>query len=282
MSTTNPGVVKSGETIHILYRAVDERKISSLGYASTLDGETILERPNQPVFKPSEPWEEYGCEDPRITNIEGTFYIFYTAYSRRGPRIAVASTGGFKNFTRYGIVGPDHDDKDCALFPERIGGELAAAHRIEPNIELAFFDRIKKLDGAVKNPQSESYLKRIAANVIMMPERKWEEQKVGIGPPPIRTDAGWLVIYHGVDSNTVYRAGAALLDLENPCRVIGRTADPILEPEEDYEKFGVVRNVVFPEGAVVIGDELRVFYGAADKVCCTASVPMKLLMESLQ
>jgi len=281
LSTTNPGIVKSGKVIHILYRAVDEHKISSLGYATTVDGETILERPVQPVFSPTDPWEEWGCEDPRITHIEGEFYIFYTAYSRRGPRIAAASTTDFKSFTRYGIVGPDHDDKDCALFPGRIRGEFAAAHRIEPNIELAFFDKIRKLDRHPRDPNSPSYLKRIESNVIMKPEKKWEAQKVGIGPPPIRTDDGWLMIYHGVDANTTYRAGAALLDLEDPCRVIARTTEPILEPEEDYERVGVVRNVVFPEGAVVMGDELRVFYGGADRVCCTASVSMRVLMETL-
>jgi len=91
-----------------------------------------------------------------------------------------------------------------------------------------------------------------------------------------------LVIYHGVDSNTVYRAGAALLDYENPCRVIARTPEPILEPEEGYERVGVVPNVVFPEGAVVMKDDLVVFYGAADRVCCVARVPLKLLMESLE
>ena len=282
LSTANPGVVNNDGIIHILYRAVDEHRISSLGYATTVDGETILDRPIQPVFSPTDPWEEWGCEDPRITHIDGKFYVFYTAYSRRGPRIAVASTTDFKSFTRYGVVGPDHDDKDCALFPERIKGELAAAHRIEPNIELAFFDKIRKLDRSPRDPNSPSYLKRIEANVIMKPEKKWEAQKVGIGPPPIRTEDGWLIIYHGVDANTVYRTGAALLDLENPCRVIARTPEPILEPEEDYEKAGVVRNVVFPEGAVVMGDELRVFYGGADRVCCTASVPMRALMESLQ
>ena len=116
----------------------------------------------------------------------------------------------------------------------------------------------------------------------MKPKWKWEERKVGIGPPPIRTDAGWLVIYHGVDSNTVYRAGAALLDLENPRRVIARTPEPILEPEEPYEKVGVVPNVVFPEGAVVTDGQLRVYYGGADRVCCLATVPLKLLMESLE
>ena len=281
-STTNPGAVKVGEITHILYRAVDERNISRLGYATTTDGETLAERTKEPLLSPAATWEEFGCEDPRITSFEGNFYVFYTAYSCRGPRIAVASTSDFRNYMRYGIVGPDHDDKDCALFPERIDGQMAAAHRIEPNIELAFFDRVKKLDRAPQHPNSKKYLERIRANVIMKPERKWEAQKVGIGPPPIRTNAGWLVIYHGVDSNTVYRAGAAILDLENPRRVIARTPDPILEPEEVCEKVGVVPNVVFPEGAVIAGDQLQVYYGGADRVCCLASIPIKLLLETLE
>jgi len=281
-ATFNPGAVKNGEITHILYRAVDERNISSLGYATTVDGETILNRSAEPVLVPSDPWEELGCEDPRITAFDGTFYVFYTAYSRRGPRIAAASTTDFRSYTRYGVVGPDYDDKDSALFPERIDGKFAAFHRIEPNIEISFFENIQRVNRVSQNPYSKNYLKRIQANVIMKPEKKWEAKKVGIGPPPIRTDVGWLVIYHGVDTNTVYRAGAALLDLENPRRVIARTPEPILEPEEDYERVGVVPNVVFPEGAVVIKDELKVFYGGADKVCCVASAPMKLIMEALE
>ncbi|HKM76245.1 MAG TPA: glycosidase [Candidatus Bathyarchaeia archaeon] len=281
-ATFNPGAVKNGEITHILYRAVDERNISSLGYATTVDGETILNRSAEPVLVPSDPWEELGCEDPRITAFDGTFYVFYTAYSRRGPRIAAASTADFRSYTRYGVVGPDYDDKDSALFPERIDGKFAAFHRIEPNIEISFFENIQRVNRVSQNPYSKNYLKRIQANVIMKPEKKWEAKKVGIGPPPIRTDVGWLVIYHGVDTNTVYRAGAALLDLENPRRVIARTPEPILEPEEDYERVGVVPNVVFPEGAVVIKDELKVFYGGADKVCCVASAPMKLIMEALE
>ena len=281
-ATFNPGAVKNGEITHILYRAVNERSISSLGYATTTDGEKVLNRSEKPVLAPIDPWEELGCEDPRITAIDGTFYVFYTAYSRRGPRVAAASTTDFRNYTRYGVVGPDYDDKDSALFPERIGGKFAAVHRIEPNIEIAFFEKIHRIDRVSQNSDSKNYLKRIQSHTILKPEAKWEEKKVGIGPPPIRTEAGWLVIYHGVDSNTIYRAGAALFDLENPRRIIARTPEPILEPEEDYERIGVVPNVVFPGGAVVIKDELKVFYGGADKVCCIASVPMKLLMEALE
>ena len=201
---------------------------------------------------------------------------------RRGPRIALASTTDFTNYRRYGLVGPDYDDKDAALFPERIGGKFVVAHRIAPNIELVFLDSIEQMERLSQRSSSKDYLKNIETNIIMKPLFKWEEKKVGIGPPPIRTNAGWIVIYHGVDSYNVYRVGAALLDLENPRRVIARTPEPILEPEKDYERIGVVPNVVFPEGAVVIKDELRVFYGGADKVCCVASVPMKLLLESLE
>jgi len=280
--TFNPGAARNGEVIHILYRAVNEHKISSLGHATTTDGETIVGRSMEPVFAPVDSWEVLDCEDPRITAFDGGFYVFYTAYSPRGPRVALASTTDFMSYERYGVVAPDYDDKDAALFPELIGGKFAVIHRIAPNIELVFFHSIKRMEKVSQNPYSKNYLKRIETNTIMKPKWKWEEQKVGIGPPPIRTDAGWLVIYHGVDSNTVYRAGAALLDLENPFRVIARTPEPILEPEEDFERVGVVPNVVFPEGAVVVKDDLKVFYGGADRICCVASIPMKLLIEALE
>ena len=280
--TFNPGAAKKGEAIHILYRAVDEHKISSLGHATTTDGETIMGRSLGPVFAPADSQEVLGCEDPRITAFDGGYYVFYTAYSPRGPRVALASTTDFVSYERYGVVGPDYDDKDAALFPELIGGKFAVVHRIAPNIEVAFFHSIKRMEKVSQNPYSKNYLKRIEANVIMKPKWKWEEQKVGIGPPPIRTRSGWLVIYHGVDSNTVYRAGAALLDLEKPRRVIARTPEPILEPEEDFERVGVVPNVVFPEGAVVVKDDLKVFYGGGDRTCCVSSIPMKLLIEALE
>ncbi len=280
--TFNPGAARNGEVIHILYRAVNEHKISSLGYATTTDGETIVSRSLGPVFAPADSREVLGCEDPRITAFDGRFYVFYTAYSPRGPRVALASTTDFISYERYGVVGPDYDDKDAALFPELIGGKFAVVHRIAPNIEVAFFHNIKRMEKVSQNPYSKNYLKRIETNIIMKPKRKWEEQKVGIGPPPIRTRDGWLVIYHGVDSNTVYRAGAALLDLENPRRVIARTPEPILEPEEDFERVGVVPNVVFPEGAIVVKDDLKVFYGGGDRTCGVASIPMKLLIEALE
>jgi predicted GH43/DUF377 family glycosyl hydrolase len=281
-ATFNPGAARNGGVIHILYRAVNEHNISSLGHATTTDAETIASRSLEPALPPVDPWEELGCEDPRITAFDAGYYIFYTAYSRRGPRIALASTSDFRSYERYGLVGPNYDDKDAALFPQLIHGKFAVVHRIEPDIELAFYDSVKQMERVSQNPYSKNYLKPIKANIIMKPKWKWEKKKVGIGPPPIRTNAGWIVIYHGVDANTVYRAGAALLDLENPFRVIARTPEPILEPEEEFEKVGVVPNVVFPEGAVVVKDDLKVFYGGADRTCCVASIPMKLLVEALE
>ena len=112
-------------------------------------------------------------------------------------------------------------------------------------------------------------------------EMDWEIKKIGAGPPPIETEKGWILIYHGVDENDVYRAGVALLDLNEPWKVIARCEKPILEPEKDYEIEGDVPNVVFPTGAVVIDNELYVFYGAADKVCCVATIGIDELLDLL-
>ena len=115
--------------------------------------------------------------------------------------------------------------------------------------------------------------------LLLKPEQDWEALKVGAGPPPIKTKYGWLLIYHGVDKDRFYRAGAALLDLNEPSKVIGRTKTPILEPKEPYEKNGDVNNVVFPTGACIIDGKLFVYYGAADKVCCLASAELESLLD---
>ena len=138
-------------------------------------------------------------------------------------------------------------------------------HRIFPNIQIAWFDGIEELCRPPDDYWS-NYLPSLEDHVVMRREFDWEEKKIGAGPTPIETDEGWLLIYHGVDRNHVYRAGLALLDLDDPTRVIARSSQPIFEPETDYELIGDVNNVVFPEGAVVIDDVLHMYYGAADKV----------------
>lgn len=278
--TFNPGAVDARGAIHLLYRAVDANGISRLGYARALSATQISFRSSDPVLEPSADWEEFGCEDPRITSLDGTFYVTYTAFSRRGPRIALASTKDFSHFDKYGLVGPDRNDKDCVMFPERINGRIAILHRLESRVQIAYFESLE----ALGNSQEfwNGYVKHFDDYEIMKPKFPWEKRKVGIGPPPIKTERGWLVIYHGVSVERIYRAGAILLDLDDPAKVVARTREPILEPEMEFEKRGVVPNVVFPDGAIIQNGTLLTYYGGADKVCCVARAPIEEFLDELE
>jgi predicted GH43/DUF377 family glycosyl hydrolase len=280
IGTFNPGAIAEGKYIHLLYRAVDANRVSRLGYARTLDGRTMESRPLEPVMTSSGDWEEFGCEDPRITRFDGTFYVTYTAYSRRGPRIALASTKDFLHFEKYGVVGPDRNDKDCVIFPERVDGKIALLHRLRSKVQIAYFENIESLI------QSKAFWKQYVPHFedyeVMRAKSPWEERKVGVGSPPIKTERGWLVVYHGVSPDRIYRAGALLLDLDDPKKVVARTRTPILEPETDFEKRGFVPNVVFPDGAVIRDGELLTYYGGADRVCCVASSPVDEFLDELE
>jgi predicted GH43/DUF377 family glycosyl hydrolase len=194
--------------------------------------------------------------------------------------VGLASTDDFRTFRKHGVVIPSYQDKDAVIFPQLVGGRIAMLHRVAPNIQIVCFDEWQQ----VVNP-GEGFWSRYSASLdehtIMKPRYDWETVKIGAGPPPIRTDAGWLLIYHGVDGGHVYRSGAALLDLEDPRRVIARSASPILEPQEDYERVGDVPNVVFPVGAVVLDGVLHVYYGGADRCCCLATVALDECVEYL-
>ncbi len=302
VATFNCAAIYKDGKIHILYRAVGDydHYAASLGYAIFDESLNLLERPEEePIFGPSIELWEMSIEDPRLTEVEGELYMTYvvtpTPYppgavrrrlgipepgERGAARTALARVEDFREFTRLGIITPyGADERDVVLFPEKIQGNYAAIHRPsnwvgpdypveQPSIWFAFLDG---LPGRMYDHK-----------VVMGPEQPWEGKKIGAGPPPIKTEAGWLLIYHGVDPDHVYRAGAALLDLEEPWKVIARTPEPILEPEEPYEVEGDVPNVVFPEGVVVIGGELLVFYGAADKVCCVASVGLDEFIKGLR
>jgi beta-1,2-mannobiose phosphorylase / 1,2-beta-oligomannan phosphorylase len=278
--TFNPGTIIENGTIHILYRAVDENRVSRLAHARSNNGTEIHDRSERPVVVPSAGWEEFGCEDPRITRLDGRYYITYTAYSRRGPRIALASTFDFENFEKHGLIGPNLDDKDCVIFPERIAGKIALLHRLESKIQIAYFDSISHLQKS--KDFWKSYVEHLDDYEVIRSKYPWEQRKVGMGPPPIKTDRGWLVLYHGVSIDHVYRVGAMLLDLENPARVLARTREPILEPQMDFERKGVVSNVVFPDGVAVVNGTLSVYYGGADTVCCVANVPLKQFLDELE
>jgi predicted GH43/DUF377 family glycosyl hydrolase len=278
--TFNPGTIVENGTIHILYRAVAENRVSRLGYARSNNGTEIHDRSEKPIFAPSSGWEEFGCEDPRITRLDGRFYVTYTAFSRRGPRIALASTVDFENFEKHGLIGPDRDDKDGAIFPERIAGKIALLHRLESKIQIAYFDSIPDMQKS--REFWRSYGEHLDDYEVIRSKFPWEQRKVGVGPPPIKTDRGWLVLYHAVSIDHVYRVGAMLLDLENPARVLSRSKEPILEPEMKFEREGVVSNVVFPDGVAVVNGTLSVYYGGADAVCCVAHAPMNQFLDELE
>jgi predicted GH43/DUF377 family glycosyl hydrolase len=191
----------------------------------------------------------------------------------------LASTQDFSHFKKHGIVGPDLNDKDCVLFPEAINGKVALLHRLEGKIQVAYFESLEALENS--RDFWGNYLRGFGEFEVIRPRFYWETRKVGAGSPPIRTPKGWLVIYHGVSADRIYRVGAMLLDLDNPRRVIARTREPILQPETEFERVGVVPDVVFPDGAVVHEGELFVYYGGADRVCCAASVPVDGFLEEL-
>ena len=278
--TFNPGAVAAGRVIHLLYRAVDANRISRLGYARSLNGTDFAYRSENPVLEASAGWEEFGCEDPRLTLMDGRYYVTYTAFSRRGPRLALASTDDFLHFEKYGLVGPDRDDKDFVLFPERVNGKVVMLHRLDSKIQIAYFDN---LDALVDSQEFWSeYVTHYDDFEIMRSKYPWEEWKVGVGPPPIKTDHGWLVIYHGVSVQRIYHVGAILLDLDDPTKILARTREPLLEPEREFEKHGVVPNVVFPAGSVIQGPDLLIYYGGADRVSCVAKTPIDDFLEKLE
>jgi len=282
----NPGTIRIDDEIHMLYRAVEGDNISTIGYARLDRHAHILSRGGQPVIIREWAEEKQGCEDPRIVIFEDRILIFYTGFDGanmkegKNARVILAETENFTGFKKLGVIGPDWQDKDAMIFPEKIDRKVAYLHRIEPNIQLAFFDHIDHLIDPGADYWTE-HMKSVTDHTLLSRTYDWEAVKIGAGPPPIRTKAGWLLIYHGVDRDKVYRTGAALLDEKNPFKVLARLPYPVLEPERDYEKYGDVNMVVFPEGMVQFDDELLIYYGAADKVIGLAKCSLSKLIDSL-
>jgi len=267
--------------IHLVYRAQGSPEgVSSLGYARSSDGFQIEERLASPVFEP-EPGNEYerfGCEDPRLTRIGNRFYMTYSAYGRvpnmaaeaRLVQIGMTSIS-VKDFVKKNWRWSERgypllrvDNKSAVLFPEKIQGKYVMYHRIAPYIWVSYSTDLRNWFGH---------------KIVMTPEEEWEYFRVSAGAPPIRTKKGWFLIYHGVDSKYCYRLGFVVIDRENPEKIIYRPKTPILEPEEKYERSGVVPNAIFNCGAVVVDDELFIYYGAADTVVAVATANMSEILS---
>ncbi len=255
----NCAAIYDNGLVHMIYRATDitsngsqGKYINSLGYAVSSDG-VNFNRLEKPILTNDVPQEARGPEDPRVVKIDGTFYMMYTGYGGRFDgdyRICLATSKNLIEWERHGVM-LDESNKDASLFPEKINGKYVMFHRRPPDIWLAYSDDL--------NTWHDHQVMMKA-----LPESSWENLKVGIAGPPIKTPAGWFLIYHGVGNGPRYSLGAALLDLENPAKVIARQSEPILEPELDWEINGFVPNVVFSCGQVILEDSIYVYYGGAD------------------
>lgn len=272
----NAGATKFGDEYILLMRIEDLAGRSVFALARSEDGYHFSVDP-EPAMEPStqEPFRSYerrGIEDPRITYMEGEYYIMYTAYSRYGARLALAKTKDFKNYERIGLISQP-ENKDGALFPRKINGRYVRLDRPygggTGNIWLSY---------------SDDLLHWGDSEVVMTTRGGfWDSDRIGACAPPIETPEGWLEIYHGVKntaSGPLYRMGAVLLDLENPARVLARSAVPILMPREYYERVGDIGNVVFSCGAILEdGGRLRIYYGAADTCICLGFADIDALIE---
>ncbi len=314
----NPAVFQEGNTVHLFYRAVKKGNYSSIGYCK-LDGPlNVIERNNKPVISPNFDYESHGVEDPRITKIDELYYLSYTAYDGINALGALATSSDLKYFERKGIITPiisykafkrladcntelnikyhryhnhiseNNDvkqkflwDKNLIFFPRRINEKIFFLHRIRPDIQLASVNEIEELGKAYW----ENYLLHLHDHILLSSKYEHEISYVGGGCPPIETEAGWLLIYHGVHdtkSGYVYTACAALLDLQDPHIELARLPYPLFKPELDWELTGEVNNVVFPTGRSLFNDTLYIYYGAADKRIAVASLSLKTLINELK
>ena len=288
-ATFNPGAVCEGGKIHLLYRAMSDDNTSVFGYAASLDGVHFTERSPGPAYVPRiaaeqklVPGGNSGCEDPRLTKCGDRVYMCYTAYNGKDlPRVAFTSISSADLVAKKWnwappvlISPPGFDDKDAALFPRKIGGRYFFLHRMGGTD--IWIDSTDSLD-------FDGETKFLGGKVLMRPrDTAWDSRRIGISAPPIETPHGWLLLYHGISKRTShYSIRAALLDLNDPTNVLYRTEDSILDPKMPYEKDGLVSNVVFPCGAVVMRGELFVYYGGGDKVSAVATIALKDLLAGL-
>jgi len=315
-SVLNPGVYQEGEFVHVFYRAVDKRMNSSIGYAKLKGPTKVVERWDKPILEGKYSYEKKGMEDPRISKIGDTFYMTYVAHDGKNALSAYAVSKDLKTFDRKGLITPKltYDrvghifrneklkdryfmfesfyeeyggkdvflwEKDGILFPKKIHGKFALLHRILPDIQLIYFDNFKQLQS---KEYWLKYLKNLAKYVVLENKYWFESRNIGGGAPPIETKHGWLIIYHGVEElnkDRIYHAAAALVSKNDPLKYLGRLHYPLFSPDQDWERRGLVSNVTFPTGTALFGDDLYIYYGAADKFIAVAKVSLKELVNEI-
>lgn len=282
----NSGIIRINGIVHIFYRALGTDGVSRLGLARSHDGLCIEDRLERPVFEPEGNAEKMGCEDPRLALIDGRVYLFYNAFDGRLAQIGLASIDvddllgdRWDRWVRHGYMFPGQPYRNPILFPEKAGGKYVLYYRVKPDILVSSAENLQCPWGSKDD------------RFLMGPrEGLWDEAFIGGGAPPIKTKYGWLLIYHGVDYDLVYRLGVFLVDLNDPARIIYRSNEPVLEPREVCEVGEPgkcwVPNVVFSCGAIprkdkaILDDpdEILVYYGAADSVVGVATATVAELL----
>lgn len=273
----NAGVTKFNGRYIMLFRSHLDTGRSIIGLAESKDGFKFTPRPEPFMTSSKEQvfceYEQFGVEDPRITPLEEAYYITYNAYSPHGVRVGLAKTKDFESVERVAFI-TQADYRNTVLFPEKINGRYVRLDRPHSDIcpwsiWISFSPDLRYWGDS---------------KVVMKPAKyHWDEMKIGPGAPPIRTNKGWLSIYHGVFQTMdgcVYRLGAALHSLDDPSQILGVGSRWILQPEDQWEIVGYVHNVVFSCGAVAEEDgTLKLYWGAADKVMCAGTASIDELVE---
>lgn len=287
-ATFNPGAIYLDNNVHIVYRALSQDNTSVFGYARSQDGIHINYRLDNPIYVPREDFEKKqihnessGCEDPRLTRIGDKIYMLYTAFDGKNlPRVAL-SWIKVEDFLKERwiwskpvlISPPDIDDKDACIFPEKIKDRYFIIHRSGDDIDSSFCSTLN-FDGQT---WIEEY-RWISPRAGM-----WDSKKIGAAAPPIKTREGWVLFYHGIsEEDNFYRVGAILLDLKDPTQIMARSDEPLLEPETKYEKQGLIPNVIFPCGVVVIEEKFFLYYGGADKTLSVVTISSEKLLNHLK
>lgn len=294
-ATFNGSVVKKDKRYHMLYRAISEPQfyfgqnleLSSIGHAVGTDGVAFEKR--RQLITPEYEWEQFGCEDPRVTELDGKFFVFYTALSdyphtAEGIKIGLAITRDFEEIeAKHQIT--HFNSKAGTLFPERINGKLAmmlsvGTDRPPTRTALALLDNEKDL---WSKEFWQGWLETLDKTCLRL--KRDDQDHIEIGATPVKTKDGWLLVYSHIQNYfqppAVFGVEAVLLDLKNPLHVIGQTKKPIMIPTEEYELYGKVPNIVFPSGAIIENEILNIYYGAADTTTCLAQLELEDLLREI-
>ena len=294
MGVLNPAVIIHNGVIHMFYRAVAKDSKSTIGYCRFQTPLLVEKRMEKPLLVGDTIHEKMGMEDPRIVEIDGLFYLSYTAFDGKsalgslllskdlihfyGKRVIVALK--ILNTKKKLLAERFRWDKNLVFFPRRINGHIYFMHRIKPHILLSSVANISEIDALFweRKPLSKRNTR------LYLRSREIGSNYVGAGCPPIETEAGWLLIYHAaylLEGQIIYKIHVALLDIEQPSRVIAELPYPVLEPQTAYERFGIVNNVVFPTASIEVLDTVYVYYGAADACIACAYFSMSAMLQEL-